>query len=69
MATTDMDECFVCGKPVRISTRTQYVELDTRTGEPVPSAERVTLGDHSQGCFPVGSDCARRIDPDLLLRF
>ncbi len=51
------EECIVCGKGMRKDRKPQYVHMLT-SGQ---LAERDYDGPGSQGCFPVGSECARKI--------
>lgn len=63
----DHDECFLCGKTIRIGPRRLWVELLCTYTPPrwrglVRKGEEHD-GPDSQGWFPVGPDCAKTL-PD-----
>ena len=54
--------CTVCGR--KLGANPSYFEVNT-------GWEIITPGDvneDSQGCFPVGSECAKKFAPDLLIQ-
>jgi hypothetical protein len=56
------DECFLCGRAV-VRARCDWIHLSTGL-ELIPCSEVDALGrdpDDSQGCFVVGSSCARKV--------
>jgi len=64
-----VDVCFFCGRGLTQSAldRGSWVHM-TVGGMLVPRGTEVP-DDESQGCFPVGSECARRIPAEYRLRF
>jgi hypothetical protein len=63
------DECFLCGRPV-VTSRCEYVHMSTGN-ELIHTSEVEALGrdpDDSQGCFPIGSSCARKIPKGYRIR-
>lgn len=61
------DQCFLCGRPLTAKAveNGSYIHLTT-SGFLV---ERDYEGDDSQGCFPVGSECAKRIPRPFKFKF
>lgn len=49
--------CAICNKPIKDESKAQYVHLLTN-GNIVSSFEDF---DNSQGCFPVGPECAKKL--------
>ena len=55
-------DCHICGKGVNSRTCTTWVELDT-------DATLIAVGvedEESMGCYPVGPECAKKVDPKFL---
>ena len=55
--------CFVCGR--KLGKNSFYFEVSTRW-------ELIVVGSdekNSQGCFPVGSECAKKFAPEVLVRW
>ena len=50
------DTCFICGKRIKADNK-KYVQYLT-TGEIISTDQEV---EDSQGFFPVGSDCAKKL--------
>jgi hypothetical protein len=56
------EDCHICGKGVNRNTCTTWVEVDT-------DGTLIEVGVEdadSQGCFPVGPECAKKIDKKYL---
>lgn len=49
--------CAICGKPIKDENNALYIHLLTN-GNIVSSFEDF---ENSQGCFPVGSECAKKL--------
>lgn len=64
----DRDDCFICGRPVN-SKVGRYVHLRIdgvlipKDAEELPEYE----GGMSQGCFPIGSECAKKLPKKYVL--
>ena len=56
------DLCFVCGR--KVGANSYYFEVDT-SWDLIHVTNDVSS---SQGCFPVGRECAKRFAPNLLTR-
>ena len=64
------DECYLCGRSV-VSSRCDWIHL-SNGNELIHPSEVKALGrdpDDSMGCFPVGSNCARKVPKGYLIRF
>jgi hypothetical protein len=61
--------CFICGKP---TAKRSFVHLTT-IGLLVPAEladddlENFNL--ESQGCFPIGSECAKKVGPEFIVTY
>jgi hypothetical protein len=56
----DQDLCFVCGR--KLGKNAYHFEVNT-------SWQIIELGgSNSQGCFPVGSECAKKFAAGLLVK-
>lgn len=55
----DQDRCLFCNKPMDVTNETIHVHLTT-------DGNITSLDDsqceNSQGCFPIGNECAKKID-------
>jgi hypothetical protein len=60
------DVCFLCERPLteRALASAWLVEHAT-TGEIIPVGDPRSGGPESQGCFPLGSECAKRLPKTL----
>jgi hypothetical protein len=56
------DLCFVCGR--KVGANSFYYEVDTSWHLIDPTTKLA----NSQGCFPVGRECAKKFAPNLLTR-
>ena len=53
--------CYKCGRRLD-DDRIVWLELDTETGEFQPEGSEPLPEERSQGYFPFGPDCARKVD-------
>lgn len=61
-----VDECFLCGRGLTETAIANgwWIHLHAPTGDLLPEGwepEAPETWNDSQGCFPVGSECAKRI--------
>ena len=58
------DQCICCGKPMKQGERL-YVHMNTHgmaVNHTIPEEKCLELtGAESQGCFPIGNDCAKKM--------
>ncbi len=59
------DECIICGKPTNINEKTKWVHI---TNEFI-AVERDYSGDDSQGCFPIGNSCCKKLPKNLIFLY
>jgi len=57
------DACFLCGKGIADISSAAWVEMTTEN-KLVPADTSVT---NSMGCFPVGSECKKKVPASYLL--
>jgi hypothetical protein len=61
--------CFICGKP---TAQRSFVHFTT-DGFLIPTnIDETDLGQfdlESQGCFPIGSECAKKIDREFVITY
>jgi hypothetical protein len=61
--------CFICGKP---TAQRSFVHLTT-SGFLIPAElDENDLGQHdleSQGCFPIGSECAKKVGREFIVTY
>lgn len=55
------DRCLICNKPMNITDKTKYVHLLTDGNLTVKEEDN-----NSQGFFPVGMDCKKKIEKEYL---
>lgn len=53
--------CAICGKPIKEGAKVKYIHFLTN-GNIVSSFEDM---DNSQGCFPIGLECAKKLVIDF----
>jgi hypothetical protein len=58
-------ECVVCGKQVKPGPSVPYCRANV-SGEAIAVGAEIDAAE-DMGCFPVGSDCARRFPPGYLI--
>jgi hypothetical protein len=58
---SDQEPCIICQKPLNVSDKTKYVHMLT-------SGELINCDDHadSQGFFPIGNDCCKRLPKNFI---
>ena len=61
-ASKGLDWCYVCGR--KVGKNAFYFEVDTAWELIDPSKSN----QNSQGCFPVGSECAKNFNSDVLAK-
>jgi translation elongation factor EF-4 len=61
----DQDACIVCGKPTNLNDKTKYVHITTD----FIVVERNYLGDDSQGCYPIGNSCCKKLPKSLVFQY
>lgn len=58
------DTCICCGKPMKKGQRL-YVQMNTKwlaVNPTIPEEKFLEMtGAESQGCFPIGNDCAKKM--------
>ena len=54
--------CFLCGR--NLGANPFYYEMTTRLILIIPNSN----DKDSQGCFPIGNECAKKFHPDLLVK-
>lgn len=61
---SNQEPCIICQKPLNVSDKTKYVHLLT-------SNELINCDDHadSQGLFPIGNDCCKRLPKDFIFSY
>ena len=59
------DNCFLCNKPVKIDSSTNWIHINTD----IEAIDRFNETDDSQGCFPIGSDCAHKLPKNLVFKY
>ena len=62
-AADGLTHCYSCGR--KLGKNSFYFEVSTRW-------ELIVVGSdekNSQGCFPVGSECAKKFAPEVLVRW
>lgn len=57
--------CAICGKPIKDETKAKYIHLLTN-GNIISSFDDF---ENSQGCFPVGPECAKKLTIDFTTKF
>lgn len=60
--------CIVCGRRLNPERIAAWVELDSHTGCLIPVGSPLSGGETSQGCFPVGSECVKRVPVEYRLK-
>jgi hypothetical protein len=65
-AVDSMSYCFACGR--KIGNNAWYFEVDSRWMLIDPNVRHLN-NSNSQGCFPVGVECAKKFDSSLLIKF
>lgn len=60
----NQEPCIICEQPVNINDSTKYVHMLT-------TLEAINKDDHenSQGFFPIGNDCAKKLPKDFIFKF
>ena len=60
----NQEPCIICERPVNITDKTKYVHYLT-------SSHFTNVMDHadSQGFFPIGNDCCKRLPKDFIFNF
>jgi hypothetical protein len=64
-AADSMQYCFACGR--KIGNNAWYFEVDSGWMLIDPNVRHLNNSD-SQGCFPVGVECAKKFNPSLLVK-
>lgn len=54
--------CAICGKPIKDETNAKYIHLLTNGNITSYMSDDI---DNSQGCFPVGPECAKKLIVDF----
>lgn len=58
------DQCICCGKPMKEGEKL-YVHMNTGWVAVHPNIDEkdflIMTGSESQGCFPIGNDCAKKM--------
>lgn len=62
-----IDECFLCGRPLKHSESGVSIHLRT-DGMLFPAGDEHWQDPDSQGAFPVGSECAKKLPAEYRLR-
>lgn len=60
------ERCFFCSSPIRDDVQAAYVHM-TVDGCLVPANEELDEEHGSQGCFPVGPECKKRVPARFLI--
>lgn len=63
LSRTAVEPCFLCGRPLTEQAVENGYLIHLTTADLLVPEDYV--GSDSQGCFPVGSECAKRIPADL----
>lgn len=58
----DQEPCIICQRPMTITEKTKWIHMTTEL-EAVPQDYD---GDDSQGCFPIGNDCCKKLPKHLI---
>lgn len=62
------ERCVCCNKPMKSSDVKYWVHMTTDWEMTNASEEELSQsGYESQGCFPVGSECAKKIDKKFII--
>lgn len=61
----DRSECFLCQRPVNSRTIKTWVHMGTN-GALYKNGEEAA---DSQGLFPIGSECLKRLEKDFIIKF
>jgi hypothetical protein len=61
----DQDECIICGKPTNINEKTKWVHITNEFF----AVEIDYSGDDSQGCFPIGNSCCKKLPKNLIFQY
>jgi hypothetical protein len=57
-----VDQCFLCGRGLTDAGMANGKVVHTNTAyEFIPAGAALAAGEESQGLFPIGSDCAKRL--------
>lgn len=59
----NQEPCIVCQKPMNVSDKTKYVHMLT-SGYLINSLHNYEFD--SQGLFPIGNDCCKRLPKDFI---
>ena len=61
-ASTSLEYCYACGR--KLGKNAYHFEVNTAWQIIAPGTDER----NSQGCFPVGSECAKKFAPNLLVK-
>ena len=61
---SDQEPCILCQKPMYINDNTKYIHMTT-------DLYATSLDDHqdSQGMFPIGNDCCKKLPKSFIFKF
>lgn len=60
---SNQEPCIICQKPLNVSDKTKYVHMLT-SGELINSLNNYEFD--SQGLFPIGNDCCKKLPKDFI---
>jgi hypothetical protein len=61
----DQEPCIICERPVNINAKTKWIHMTTS----LEAVERNYDQDDSQGCFPIGNDCCKKLPKNLVFEY
>jgi hypothetical protein len=61
-AASSLNYCFLCGR--KLGKNAYHFEVNTAWQIIVPASDE----ENSQGCFPIGSECAKKFAANLLVK-
>ena len=67
------DNCICCKRPIKDIDNCYYVHMNEgwkvlRNGVDETNCLELT-GNRSQGCFPIGNDCAKKVGKDFIFKY
>ena len=63
----NLNTCFICGKPTGSRTFVHYITKGFLIPAELDQDDLEYFDMESQGCFPIGSECAKKIGSEFLM--
>jgi hypothetical protein len=63
--TKHQEPCIICEKPMNITEKTKWIHMTTS----LEAVDRNYEGEDSQGCFPIGNDCCKKLPKYLVFQY